>query len=178
MARLRTRNSCKRLLPNDLLAELERILLDQKHGGYTELEEWLKEKGYNISRCTIWRYDQMLQKQMEKIRGTAEAARILAQALPDKTDNHSAALLKMVQSNLFTSLLEFGEQKGTPQEKLKTLSSAARAVSDSTRASVAQKRWAEEFDAKLAKAEETAKKDGKRLDAKTLKIVRETLYGR
>lgn len=165
-------------LPPELRAQLERILADQTHGGYEALAQWLAEQGYNIGKSSIHRYDQRLQAVMGRIRASTEAARLIAQASPDDADEHSAAVLRMVQSSLFEAMTRVTEAADAdPAEQVKLLSHAARAISDASRASITQKRWAEEVRGKLDALEKEAGKGGRTLDAETLKAVRTALYG-
>lgn len=165
-------------LPPALKAELERLLLDKSHGGYEALAQWLSDQGYTLGKSSLHRYDQRLQRVMGQIRASAEAARLMAQAAPDEADEHSAAVIRMVQSALFDAMLRVREAEGAePAEQVKLLSSAARAIAEASRASIGQKRWADEVRAKLEEVERVAQKAGKRLDAETLRVVKEGLYG-
>ena len=165
-------------MPPELREELERILISRNHAGYKALSAWLKEKGFYLSHTSIWNFDKKLRRELQRIKATTEAARILSQNMPDNTAAHSAGVLALVESNLFQSLLEMNEAfDGTLQDKIRIYANAARALSETTRASISQKKWADEFNSKLKILEENAKKEGKRLDKKTLQAVRETLYG-
>ncbi|MEW5885542.1 MAG: phage protein Gp27 family protein [Pseudomonadota bacterium] len=165
-------------LPLELKAQLERLLLDKTHGGYVALSSWLKEQGYEISHAAVHRYDQRMQVVMARIRASTEAARLIAQAAPDEADEHSAAVLRMVQSSLFEAMTRVTEaQDAEPADQVKILSQAARAIAEASRASIGQKRWADEVKTRLDEVERVASNAGKRLDAETLKAVREALYG-
>lgn len=52
-----------------------------------------------------------------------------------------------------------------------------RAIAEASRASIGQKRWADEVRAKLEEVERVAQKAGRQLDAETLRLVKEGLYG-
>jgi cell division septum initiation protein DivIVA len=166
-------------LPPDLKAELERLLADRTHGGYRALAAWLMDQGYQISKSSVHRYDKRLQRVMERIRASTEAARMIARATPDEADEHSAAVLRMVQSSLFDALTQITEaqEETDPEQRIKVLSQAARAIAEASRASIGQKKWAEEVRAKLDEVERVARNAGKTLDAETLKTIREGLYG-
>ncbi|TCS69753.1 uncharacterized protein DUF3486 [Sulfuritortus calidifontis] len=166
-------------LPPALKAELERLLADRTHGGYEALAAWLKEQGYEIGKSSLHRYDQRVQAVMLRIKASTEAARLIAQAAPDEADEHSAAVLRMVQSALFDAMSRVTEAAdlADPAEQVKVLSQAARAIAEASRASIGQKRWADEVRAKLDEVERVARNAGKALDAETLKAIREGLYG-
>lgn len=166
-------------LPPALKAELERLLADRSHGGYEALAAWLKDQGYDISKSAVHRYDQRVQAVMMRIRASTEAARLLAQAAPDEADEHSAAVLRMVQSALFDAMARVTEaaEEADPERQVKVLAAAARAIAEASRASIGQKRWADEVRAKLEEVERVAQKAGRQLDAETLRLVKEGLYG-
>lgn len=166
-------------LPPRLKAQLERLLADRSHDGYEALAAWLAEHGYTISKSSLHRYDQRVQAVMNRIKASTEAARLLAQASPDEADEHSAAVLRMVQSALFDAMARVTEaaEEVAPAEQVKLLSQAARAIAEASRASIGQKRWADEVRAKIEEVERVAQKAGKRLDAETLRLVKEGLYG-
>lgn len=165
-------------LPADLKTQLERLLLDKTHGGYMALSAWLKDQGFEISHAAVHRYDQRLQTVMARIKASTEAARLIAQSAPDEADEHSAAVLRMVQSSLFEAMTRVTEaQDADPADQVKILSQAARAIAEASRASIGQKKWADEVKTKLDAIEREAGRAGRTLDAETLRAVREGLYG-
>lgn len=166
-------------MPPAVRAWLERVLVDGSHAGYVALAALCKDKGIEISHSALHRYDQRLQRTMAAIKASTEAARLIAQSAPDHADEHSAAVIRMVQSSLFDAMVRVREAADAdPAEQVKLLSQAARAVAEASRASIGQKRWQDEVTAKLAALERDAeRKGGKRLDSETLKAVREALYG-
>ncbi len=166
------------MLPPALRQELEKLLADQTHGGYAALSAWLAGQGYQIGRSSLHRYDQRLQRSMAAIRASTEAARVIAQAHPDDADEHSAAVIRLVQSALFDAMLAVREaEDADPAEQVKLLSQAARAIAEASRASIGQKRWAEEVRARLAAVEKAAAREGRTLDAATLEVIKRGLYG-
>ncbi len=165
-------------LPQDVRDSLTRLLADRQHGGYIVLSNWLKEQGFDISHAAVWRADQRVQRTMDAIRASTEAARMIASATPDQADEHTAAVIRLVQSSLFEAMLKVREAADAdPVEQMKLLSQAAQAVAQVGRASIAQKRWQDEVRDKLDALERAQGAGGKRLDADTLKAVRESLYG-
>ena len=130
------------------------------------------------SRSAVHRYGQKLDRRLAAIKASTEAARLIAQSAPDEADEHSAAVLRMVQSSLFEAMTRVTEaQDANPAEQVKILSQAARAIAEASRASIGQKKWADEVKQKLDALEAVSGKGDKRLDADTLKAVREALYG-
>lgn len=167
------------ILPLQIKAELERMLADKTHGGYEALAAWLSEQGYEISKSSVHRYDRRLQAVMSRIRASTEAARLLAQSAPDEADEHSAAVLRIVQSSLFDALTRVAEasEEADPAEQVKVLSQAARAIAEASRASIGQKKWADEVRVKLDNIEREAIAAGRRLDVETLNEIKRGLYG-
>jgi hypothetical protein len=138
--------------------------------------------GETLSKSAIHRYGREIaeraQAAMARVEATARVAREIVAASPDEADEQSAATIRLVQSALFDALLKVQEAEGEETaERIKLLSQAARAIADASRASIGQKKWAEEVKTKLDAIEREAGKAGRTLDAETLKAVREGLYG-
>jgi hypothetical protein len=92
----------------------------------------------------------------------------------------------MVQSEMFQLLLNLqeAEEESDPIERVEVMAKAARGMADLSRASIAQKKWQsavrEKLESKLAGLEAEAaggKPGARRLDAETLRIVRQEVYG-
>lgn len=166
-------------LPPDVKAWLQEVLLDRRHPGYIALSEMLKEKGYDISHAAVHRFDQRVQRAMSTIRASTEAAKLITSISPDQADEHSAAIIRLVQSELFESLLRVREagEETDPAAQVKLLARAAQAIAQSVKASITQKHWQDEVSAKLNEIEKKATQSGRTLDAATLAIIRESLYG-
>ncbi|MFP4132200.1 MAG: DUF3486 family protein [Thiohalospira sp.] len=132
-------------LPDEVRDELDRRLSDAGFGGYQELADWLTEQGYEISRSAVHRYGQRLERRMETIRASTEAARQIASAAPDEEDQRSAAVISLVQSDLFEAMLALQEaQEAAPEARVELLAKAGKAIAEVSRASVSQKKYAAE----------------------------------
>ena len=168
-----------RQMPPAVREWIERALIEGQHGGYEQLAEAVKARGYEISKSALHREDQRLQRTMSAIKASTEAARQIAASLPDQTDELSQTLIRMVQAEMFDILVQLRESaaQGDLQGRLKALATAIKAASDSARASVTHRKWQDDAKAKLDAVEKTAEKQGRRLDGETLKAVREALYG-
>lgn len=166
-------------LPPELRDAITRLLIDNGFSGYEALEQIvLDAHGIAIGKSTLQRYGSKLQRRLDAIRASTEAAKAIAEAAPDEADHRSAAVISLVQSSLFGAMLALEEaEDADPAERVKLLANAARAIAESSRAAQGQKKWAQEQKAKLDALESAAGKGGKRLDADTLKAVREALYG-
>lgn len=165
-------------LPKDVRAWLDEALAEGNFCGYETLSAELKRRGYDISRSSVHRYGQRLERKLAAIRASTEAARQIAAAAPDDSDLRSAAVISLVQSDLFDALLALQEaEHADPADRVKLLAAAARAVAEASRASIGQKRWADEVRERLDAVEKTARQAGRTLDAQTLAEIRRGLYG-
>lgn len=159
-------------LPGEVRRWLERALTENGFSGYRELESLLQEKGYHIGRNTINRYGQKLERRMAAIKASTEAARLIADAAPDDADNRSAAVISLVQTELFDTILDMQEASAeamNPATRVEILSKAAKNIATLTRASVGLKKFQTEVRtrAELAASnvEKIARKGGLSADA-------------
>lgn len=170
-------------LPEAIRDALRQRMVESNFHGYDDLVAWLSDKGYELSRSAVHRDGQKVQRRIEKIRASTQAAQLIADAAPDQEDARSAAVIALVQSELFDAMLQLEEadEEADPAARIKLLSQSARAIAEASRASVSQKRWSEEVRKKdadrLAKMEQAAKGGKSGLDAETLRRVREEIYG-
>lgn len=169
-------------LPKAVKDWLDKALIEENFGGYEQLAAELKARGYDVSKSAIHRHGQELERRLQAVRASTEAARMIAEAAPDDADLRSAAVVSMVQTDLFNILLtlqEAGEAK--PEDRLKLMSRAASAIAELSRASVNLKKFQADVQAKIAAKMDSLEgeaKSGKGLfDLETLRRVREELYG-
>ncbi len=138
-------------------AWLDQELISGGFQGYDDLVEKLQARGVNSSTSAVHRYGQQLQRKIDAIKSSTEAAKAIASAAPDDADARSAAVISMVQSDMFDVLMALQEaEDADPAKRVKLISNAARAISDLSRASVNQKRWAAEVNLKLNAAKQAA----------------------
>ena len=95
--------------------------------------EWLSSKGYEISRSSIHRHGQALERRLAQIDAATRAAETLM-SRPDDKGNLAAATIKSAQSHLFDLMV------ATESDDPKELAAAARAIADLARADVAVRR--------------------------------------
>ncbi|MBF2055096.1 MAG: DUF3486 family protein [Candidatus Sericytochromatia bacterium] len=168
-------------MPAEVRDWLNQALVDQGFSGYKELEALLKERGFDISHAAIHRHGQKLERKLSAIKASTEAARLIAESAPDASDHRSAAVISLVQTELFDALLNLQEleEEVDPVQRVKLMAGAARAIAEASRASMNQKRWENEVKNKLAALEAQAQKStGKSaLDQATLDRVKEVLLG-
>jgi len=144
------------------LSTADKAWLDQElvrggFAGYEDLVAKLKARGVDSSTSAVHRYGQQLQRKIDSIKSSTEAAKAIAEAAPDDADARSAAVISMVQSDMFDVLMDLQDaEDADPAKRVKLISNAARAISDLARASVSQKRWAAEVKTKLDAAKQAA----------------------
>lgn len=175
-------------LPQEVRRWLERALTESGFSGYEQLEALLGERGYAISKSAIHRYGQRIERRFAAIKASTEAARLLTEGAADDQDARSEAVIALVQTEMFESIIhlqEAGEDDVDPVERMALLSKVAKNIAALTQASVRLKKFQAEVREKIAarlatleaEAEGGKGKAGRRIDAETLRIVREEIYG-
>lgn len=170
-------------LPAAVRSWLDAALMEGNFSGYEALEAELTARGYGISKSAIHRYGQNMERRLAAVRASTEAARQIAEAAPDEADQRSAAVISLVQTDIFNVLLLLQEaESAQPEERLKLMSRAAKSIAELSRASVNQKKWQTEIEAKIreeerAKAAETATMAAKASGAspETIAVIRKAL---
>jgi hypothetical protein len=164
------RSQVLRILPKELRAELDTRLIDSAFSDYRGLVEWLQAKGYRLSRHSLQRYG-------SDLAAISRATRQLKSIMSDHEGSMNDALISLIQSRLFDVLVE-SEHIESGQ-----LMNFARAITELGRATVQQKKWAEDFRERLEnqkraageKIKEIARNGG--LSAEAEKAIRATLMG-
>lgn len=169
-------------LPKPVREWLDKALVEGNFSGYQLLEEALREKGYAISKSAIHRYGQKIERRMAAIKSSTEAARLLTEGAADDQDARSEAVIALVQTELFESIVnlqEASEADVDPQDRITLLSRAAKNIATLTRASVGLKKYQAEVRAKAqaaaASAEKIARKGG--LSAESVEQLRREILG-
>ncbi|MFW2176644.1 MULTISPECIES: DUF3486 family protein [unclassified Moraxella] len=171
-------------LPSDVKKLLDDKLFENGFNGYIDLETWLREQGYEISKSSIHRYGQKVEKKLAMIQASTQAAMMIAEQAPDDADMRSQAVLSLVQSEIFDALLDFQnatdeENAMSPADRLKLLGQAGKGIANITTASVNQKKWQTEVKDKAQKAadavENIVSKGG--LNAETVQMIRREILG-
>jgi len=172
-------------LPNDVRHWLERALTDSNFSGYCQLEEMLAERGYSISKSAIHRYGQKIERRFAAIKASTEAARILTEGASDDQDARSEAVIALVQTEMFESIINLqdaSEEDIKPEDRLGLLSKAAKNIATLARASVNQKKFRMEVQEEARKqllAEQSKKLDALQkkggVTAETQAAIREAL---
>lgn len=151
-------------LPPEVRQWLDRILIDKNFAGYEEAEAELAKIGHAIGKSSIHRYGSKLQRKLETIKASTHAAAAIAEAAPDDADLRSAAVISMIQTEVFDVLVSLQDADATdnPMQRAKLLATVAKNVATLTRASVHQKKHEMEVRTKVRAAADAAAKIGQR----------------
>lgn len=168
-------------LPEALRAELDRKLIGGGFAGYSELAAWLTEQGFSIGKSAVGAYGQQLEQRLAAIKASTEAARLIAEAAPDDADERSNAIISLVQTEIFDSLLalQAATEEADAAKRVEILGKAAKNIATLTRASVTRNKWATEVRSKVkdaaAEVAKIAKKAG--VSQEAMKRINERLMG-
>lgn len=139
------RKSAIETMPQEARRWLERALTERNFSGYAELEDLARERGYVLSRSAIHRYGQKIERRFAAIKASTEAARMLTEGAADDQDARSEAVIALVQTELFESIVNLQEAGGdeslSDADRIGLLSKAAKNIATLARASVTLKRF-------------------------------------
>lgn len=173
-------------LPPEVKEWLDTALIGGDFSNYELLEAELSERGYQIGKSSIHRYGQKLERKLAAIKASTDAAAAIAKAAPDDSDLRSAAVISLVQTEVFDVLLQLQELQEAEEgggidaaERVKLLSRVAKSIAELSRASVNQKRWQVAMQDKARAAAEAvdavARKGG--LTDESLEMIRRNILG-
>ena len=168
-------------LPDDIKQQLNKALIGGNFSDYEGLEAWLGGLGYQIGKSSLNRYGQNLERKLAAIKASTEAAHAIAEAAPDDADLRSAAVMSLVQTEIFEVLVNLQEASDEDVDqvtRVKLLSHAAKHIATLSRASVNQKKWQTQIEAKIrAEAADTVAKVAKEngVSPDTIKNIRAAL---
>ena len=126
--------------------------LDELIGDLRERFPVESSEGALPSRSAIGRYGQKLERRLSAIRASTEAAKIIQAQAGDNNDARSAALVALIQTELFEAILDYQEATGDPEkpedpgERVSNLSAAAKNIATLTRSSVNLKKFQAEVE--------------------------------
>lgn len=164
-------------LPEEIRSWLDKTLADDNFSGYEALEAELKQRGYSIGKSSIHRYGQKLEKKLAAIKASTEAARAIAEAAPDDADLRSSAVISLVQTEVFDVLVQLQEAEATadPRMRLGLLRGAAKSIAELSRASVNQKKWQTQVEARIREEERARAAEAVAASAKAAGVSPETI---
>jgi hypothetical protein len=132
----------------------------------------------SIGKSALHNYGRGLKRKLAAIQASTHAAKMIAEAAPDEEDRRSEALMSLLQTDLFGMLVNLQEaEDADPEERVKLLSTAARAIADVSRASIHQKKHAATVKAKFDALMSEAETGHSSLDVATLQRIRQEVYG-
>lgn len=131
-------------LPAAVKEWVAKCIIDGEFSGYELISDELKALGHDISRSAVHRFGQDLERQMSAIKTSTEACKLLADAAPDDADLRSAAIISMVQTNVFNILVKMQEiEDADPMDRMRLMGVVGKMVAELTRASVVNKKHQE-----------------------------------
>jgi hypothetical protein len=172
-------------LPREVRAWLDKALADNGFAKYELLAAQIKAKGYALSKSSLHRHGEKLEKRLAAVRASTEAARLIADALPDEADHRSAAVMSMVQTDIFEALVDLQDasandaERMEPAERLKLMAKVGRTLAPMVGASIRLKKFSEDVTerarAAADKAAKLAQKGG--LSKATVEDIRREILG-
>lgn len=164
-------------LPDEVRAELDNRLITTGFSGYSALESWLADLGYEISRSAVHRYAQGFESKVAAIKVATEQAKAIATAVGDDEGAMNEALIRLVQQQAFDVLVNM--QTEDPELYAKMFPKMGVMVARLSRAAVGQKKWQAEARQKANRAVENIEQKARKksLDPETLKLIKEEIYG-
>jgi hypothetical protein len=161
---------------------LDRALLDGNFSGYEALEAELRSRGYQIGKSAIHRYGQKFERRLAAIKASTEAARMLTEGAADDQDARSEAVIALVQTELFETIInlqEATEEETKKGDRVKLLSAAAKNIATLTRASVGLKKFQSDIRSKASAAAEEVEKIAQKggLTPDTVEAIRKQILG-
>ena len=164
-------SSIDQLKPEDRQM-LDRWLMDKGFCGYEEIANKLAELGYSVSKSSVHRYGQKLEQKLSAVQASTQAAIMIADAAPDDSDMRTQAVLSLMQTQLFDTLInlqEAGAEGVDPAKRLALISSCGKGIASIAQASIGQKKWMLDVRDRVEKAakevENIVKKGGLSPDA-------------
>lgn len=135
-------------LPPKVKAWLDQALVENNFSGYELLSAELAERGYSIGKSALHNYGQSFEERLATLRMASEQARAVVAAAPDDEGTVNEALVRLTQERLFQILLA--------SEGKVDISKVGKTVAELVRASVTQKKYAAEAEARRAALQEAA----------------------
>ena len=163
-------------------AWLDARFRDQGFCGYVEIAELLAERGYNVSKSSVHRYGQKLEQKLAAVQASTQAASMISEAAPDDADQRSAAVMSLIQTELFNSLIALQESNDpdtSAADRIELMAKCGKGIASIMQASIGQKKWMLDVRDRVEKAvqavDSIAKKGG--LSAEAAAAIRKEILG-
>ncbi|MCY1300774.1 hypothetical protein D9M68_627280 [compost metagenome] len=147
-------------LPPKVKAWLDQALAENNFSGYDLLVNELAERGFSISKSALHRYGQDFEERLSALKMASEQAKAVVATAPDDEGAVNEALLRLTQEKLFQVLLA--------TEGKVDISKVGKTVAEIIKASVTQKKFAAEAEARRAALQEAADRVGAAAQARGL----------
>lgn len=162
-------------LPDAVRSELDQRLVAGGFGGYVELEAWLRNAGYELSKSSLHRYGSQMERRLAELKRSTDEARALVAAAPDDSDAMARATMQMLQQRLFGLLRDMDEIDPDSVD----IAKIAKAMAPLVRASIAQQEFMREVKERAAVAADAADRIAKTggLSADSAAEIRRAILG-
>lgn len=136
-------------LPEAVLEELNKKLIDQAFSDYDGLAVWLQAQGYQIGKTAVWQHGSSLQAKMEKSMNRARERMEIAKALRGASDDEKAALMEANEMVAMDQIMDMFEAMGSweAEDKVTAVPKLVRAIADLNRSAIGSSKWKREFEA-------------------------------
>jgi hypothetical protein len=148
-----------RRMPRDLKQRLDAMLTEGIMHTSLQLQKWLADNEFEISRRCIDDYRHNFERQLDSVRLATEQARLVCEQFKGDDAQMQTALMRLVQTRLF-EILVVARQKETSQRKRTSptvaavnVGALARCVSGLVKAETEHQKWADRARANVAEAE-------------------------
>ncbi|WP_238373768.1 phage protein Gp27 family protein [Kingella kingae] len=122
---------------------------------------WLNEQGFQISRSAVHRHGYKIQRRLQAIKESTEAAKLIVANADDENDSRSEALMALLQNQLFEALVDISEKDSeelAPEARFDLLSEGGKRIAGLISASTRLKEYQNKVKSRaLAAADEVAK---------------------
>lgn len=181
-------------LSTDEIARIEAEIANRNFKDYSGLSEWCKSHGWSIERGALWNRGKGIKQRLQTLRDATDMSKMIGESVKDEGGSLNDATLSLVQAGLFNIANKMIDNMNNEDDdenneanlakNLELFTKAAKASSELGRASIAVKKYKAEvqvkLDAAFARLELQAaggKPGVRKLDADTLKAVRQEVYG-
>ena len=167
--------------PPEIKAWLDIELVKRGFSDYVQLAADLMAKGVPASKSGLHRYGSVFEERIANLKRSTEMAKALVDASPDTDGAMQESLVRMASEKIFQLFQAVGDDGSPTELDPDSLAKMTKAIADLTRASVTQKKWAQEVRGKMgqkfAALEGEAAKPKSGVDLATLNRVKLEMYG-
>jgi hypothetical protein len=143
-------------MARDLKEQLDALLREGTMHTSLQLQKWLADNGFEISRRCIDDYRHNFERQLDSVRLATEQARMVCEQFKGDDAQMQGALMRLVQTRLF-EILVVAKEKETSRKKRTSptvaavnVGALARCVSGLVKAETEHQKWAEHMRAGVA----------------------------